>query len=90
VLCESSDGFHIAEEDLRLRGPGELLGKRQHGLPAFRVANLLTDLDLLEQARDDASRLLRDDCNLQQREHTGIKNRVLERYGEFLDLLDVA
>jgi len=90
VLCESSDGFHIAEEDLRLRGPGELLGKRQHGLPAFRVANLLTDLDLLAQARDDAAALLRTDPGLKQPAHAAMMKRVLDRYGECLDLLDVA
>lgn len=90
VICESTDGFRIAEEDLRLRGPGELLGKRQHGLPTFRMANLLTDLDLLEQARDDAAQLLRADLHLLRQEHASLRRRVLERYGDYLDLLDVA
>ncbi len=90
VLCASSDGFFIAEQDLRLRGPGELLGKRQHGLPAFRVANLLTDLDLLEQARDDAARLLSSDTNLAQRRHAALRAALMARYGSYLDLIDVA
>jgi ATP-dependent DNA helicase RecG len=58
VMEETQDGFRIAEADLRLRGPGELLGTRQAGLPAFRVANLLRDARLLGVAREEARRLL--------------------------------
>ncbi len=54
ILRESDDGFRIAEEDFRLRGPGELLGTRQSGLPAFRLADLTHHQDLLAAARDDA------------------------------------
>jgi ATP-dependent DNA helicase RecG len=60
----TDDGFKIAESDLLLRGPGELLGARQHGLPALRVANLARDGQLLEQARKDAIMLCRDDPEL--------------------------
>jgi ATP-dependent DNA helicase RecG len=55
TLVESSDGFHIAEMDLRLRGPGEFLGTRQSGLPAFRIGNLLRDQEILEAARREAA-----------------------------------
>jgi ATP-dependent DNA helicase RecG len=54
VLRETDDGFRIAEEDMRLRGPGEMLGVRQSGLPGFRFADLGTDHDLLQVAHDDA------------------------------------
>jgi len=54
TLVESSDGFHIAEMDLKLRGPGEFLGTRQSGLPAFRIGNLLRDQEVLELARSEA------------------------------------
>jgi ATP-dependent DNA helicase RecG len=54
TLVKSNDGFHIAEMDLRLRGPGEFLGTRQSGLPAFRIGNLLRDLEILELARKEA------------------------------------
>lgn len=54
TLVESNDGFHIAEMDLKLRGPGELLGTRQSGLPAFRIGNLLRDREILEIARSEA------------------------------------
>ncbi|HVU22457.1 MAG TPA: ATP-dependent DNA helicase RecG [Rhizomicrobium sp.] len=64
ILRETDDGFVIAEEDLRLRGAGELLGKRQSGLPEFRVADLTVHADLLAAARDDAKLILARDAEL--------------------------
>ena len=64
ILRESEDGFRIAEEDLRLRGGGELLGTRQSGLPEFRLADLAAHGDLLAMARDDARLILERDPNL--------------------------
>ena len=58
IVFETTDGFEIARHDLRLRGPGELLGARQSGVPMLRFADLETDLDLLEAARDAAQRIL--------------------------------
>ena len=55
VLEETSDGFRIAEADLKLRGPGELLGQQQSGLPRFRFGDLTSDLDLIRKARDLAA-----------------------------------
>jgi len=57
VLEETNDGFRIAEEDLKLRGPGELLGQQQSGLPNFRFGNLTQDLDLILQARQIAAQI---------------------------------
>jgi len=51
ILEETTDGFQIAEADLKLRGPGELLGQEQSGMPRFRFGNLVDDLDLIRQAR---------------------------------------
>ncbi len=65
ILRESEDGFRIAEEDLRLRGGGELLGIKQAGFPEFRLARLPEQTDLLQIARDDARRLLELDPELQ-------------------------
>ena len=64
MLRETEDGFKIAEEDLRLRGPGEILGTRQSGLPEFRLANLSKDQDLLQIAHDDAALILSRDEEL--------------------------
>jgi ATP-dependent DNA helicase RecG len=61
IMYEHTDGFEIARHDLRLRGPGELLGARQSGVPLLRFADLETDLDLIDAARDAAQRLLRSD-----------------------------
>jgi len=58
VLEETTDGFRIAEKDLKLRGPGELLGQRQSGLPRFRFGNLADDGDLIRCARELAARTL--------------------------------
>ena len=58
VLEETTDGFRIAEADLKLRGPGELLGQRQSGLPEFRFGNLAVDLDLIRQARELAAQIV--------------------------------
>ena len=65
VLRDSDDGFRIAEEDLRLRGPGEVLGVRQSGLPVFRFADLAHDRDLLAAAHDDARLALARDPELE-------------------------
>jgi len=64
IMRETEDGFRIAEEDLRLRGAGEVLGVRQSGTPGFRVADLGTDSSLLEAARDDAALILSRDAEL--------------------------
>jgi ATP-dependent DNA helicase RecG len=60
VIYESSDGFEIAREDLRIRGPGEVIGSRQSGVPLLRFADLERDVDVLEEARDAAEQLLAD------------------------------
>jgi ATP-dependent DNA helicase RecG len=64
IMRETEDGFRIAEEDLRLRGAGEMLGTKQSGLPLFRMADLATDGDLLAAARDDAQLILTRDPKL--------------------------
>jgi len=80
VLCETNDGFRIAEEDLRIRGPGELLGTRQHGMPAFKAADLVRDFSLLEWAREDAAAILRVDPELTRPEHARLRNGMPKRY----------
>jgi ATP-dependent DNA helicase RecG len=65
IMRETDDGFKIAEEDLRLRGTGELLGTRQSGFPEFRLADAMAHQDLMEVARDDARLILDRDPHLE-------------------------
>ncbi len=88
VLTQTTDGFRIAEEDLRLRGPGELLGTRQHGLPTFRVADLLRDLELVRMARRDAAEIIRADPRLQRSEWRTAREYLLTHYRDRMRFLD--
>jgi ATP-dependent DNA helicase RecG len=90
ALVNSNDGFLIAEEDLRIRGPGEVLGLRQWGLPEFRAANLVRDADLLEQARQEAYTLLEQDPCLTWPQHQTFKAAMLRRWHAKLALGDVS
>ena len=65
VMTQTGDGFKIAEEDLRLRGPGDFFGQRQHGLPALKIADLSCDVALLKEAQAAAAELLEQDPNLE-------------------------
>jgi len=87
VMERSDDGFVIAEEDLRIRGPGEFLGRRQSGLPGFRVGHLVRDAAFLQLARDEAEKVLNADPFLQKPEHRGIRSLVESRWKEKLDRL---
>lgn len=78
VFCETHDGFRLAEEDLRRRGPGDVLGVRQHGAPSFRLANPLRDAGLVEGCRRAATDLLAADPELAAPDHAPLA-RALER-----------
>ena len=86
AIVNTTDGFRIAEEDLRLRGPGEFLGTRQHGLPEFRAGDLLRDADLIRLARDDAWRIVAKDPQLEQPEHQKLRVAVFRQFGTVLEL----
>ncbi len=82
VLAGTQDGFRIAEEDLRLRGPGEFLGTRQHGMPELKVASLLTDLPLLLEAREDAFALVAGDPGLAGPGNALLRDAIREHFGK--------
>jgi ATP-dependent DNA helicase RecG len=86
VMAGTDDGFKIAEEDLRLRGPGEMWGVRQSGIPRFRMADLARDEALLVQARDEAAAITAADPQLLRPEHAALRRALLENYREPLDL----
>lgn len=84
IMEASNDGFRIAEEDLRIRGPGEFLGTRQSGFPEFKIANLARDFDTLKTARDDAFRLIRQDPSLTN--HPLIKEMIVNLFPDTTDV----
>ncbi|MFM8316392.1 MAG: ATP-dependent DNA helicase RecG, partial [Deltaproteobacteria bacterium] len=87
IMTKTEDGFVIAEEDLRIRGPGEFLGTRQSGLPGFRVGNILKDADLLEKAKAEAEKLLQKDPDLKMQEHGVIRGLVESRWKQKIERL---
>lgn len=83
VMCETTDGFKIAEEDLKQRGPGDFLGSRQHGLPEMKIANIITDTKILYAAQKQAQDIILADPNLVLPEHKDIRKSVIEMFDRF-------
>jgi ATP-dependent DNA helicase RecG len=90
VMARTTDGFKIAEADLRQRGPGELLGTRQHGLPELRVGDIVDDFALLETARNDAFAIVADDPLLRKPDHARMIPALKRLFGGKLALIDAA
>ncbi len=76
IMTQTNDGFKISEEDLRLRGPGDFFGSRQHGLPEMHVADLCADVNIMQTAQKEASQLLLDDPELENAENAALKERI--------------
>jgi ATP-dependent DNA helicase RecG len=85
AIAKERDGFRLAEIDLELRGAGDVLGTRQHGLPEFKVARLPEDVEVLVRARDRADEILVADPRLEQPEHALLREAVVSRFGSELD-----
>lgn len=76
TMCSTSDGFQIADADLRLRGPGDFFGTNQHGLPDLKIADMAEDLETLHIAQTEARRILTEDPDLAKTEHRGLRGEV--------------
>lgn len=87
IMSRSTDGFVIAEKDLELRGPGEMFGYEQSGLPQFRFANLVRDQAILALARKDAFEIILHDPQLMQEEHKLLRNIYLSKYHKKEELI---
>jgi len=89
ILAETSDGFRIAEEDLKRRGPGEFLGTRQAGLAPLAAGDFTQDIQILLEARRDAFALVGADPDLAKPSHRALRSAVLARHGDALELASV-
>jgi ATP-dependent DNA helicase RecG len=79
IMCQTTDGFKIADEDLKLRGPGDFFGTKQHGLPKLRIADVITDTKILMETQELAKEIMTVDKNFQQDEHKKIGKQVAKK-----------
>ena len=87
AILSTRDGFEIAEKDLLIRGPGQFFGRHQHGLNELKVANPMTQLDMLQLARQEALQLTESDSQLRQTENQSIKRVIERRYPNYLEMV---
>jgi ATP-dependent DNA helicase RecG len=90
AMVKYNDGFRIAEEDLKIRGPGEFFGSRQHGLTELKIGNPLAQMQLLKHAREEAVKLVASDPGLSARQNSLLKIKLLQRFPEYEKLMLVA
>jgi ATP-dependent DNA helicase RecG len=87
AMVKYSDGFKISEEDLKIRGPGEFFGREQHGLSELKIADPLTQMQLLKRAREEAVKLLNFDPHLEARQNQLLKESLLQKFPEYEKLI---
>lgn len=88
VMTQTNDGFRISQEDLRLRGPGDFFGQRQHGLPAMKIADLSCDMRLLDEAQTAARQLMERDPELTDPAHRPLRRRSRQLFDTNADMLN--
>ncbi len=82
IMRKSNDGFKIADEDLKLRGPGDFFGEKQHGLPALKIADMLEDMVLCAQSREAAQEIIRTDPRLEKEENSHLSEEISDLFKE--------
>ena len=87
AILETTDGFKIAERDLMIRGPGQFFGRHQHGLNELKIANPVTQLEILQEARKEATEVVRADPHLAQDKNKGLKALIEKRYPTYLAMV---
>lgn len=86
IMTDTNDGFKIADEDLKLRGPGDFFGEKQHGLPELKIANMITDLSTLKEAQALSAEIISEDPLLSSEKYKGLKSeikRLFSNIGEY-------
>lgn len=89
VLNRSNDGFYIAEEDLKSRGPGDLFGIRQSGALEFKIADIYQDADILKKVSVTVDNILKEDRDLEMEKYASLKRYVMENAGKFVDFRSI-
>jgi ATP-dependent DNA helicase RecG len=89
AMTHTGDGFEIAEMDLKLRGPGEFFGTRQHGLPQLKIADITQEIELLQLAREDALEILAKDPKLSAPNHKNLRDALIRQFGTTLQLAQI-
>ena len=82
VMKKNSNGFKIADEDLKARGPGDFFGERQHGLPALKIADMLQDMETLHLAQKCAGEILAEDSNLDLQKNKPLCDNINKMFSE--------
>lgn len=90
TLCETTDGFKIAQVDMEIRGPGEFFGTRQSGILEFSATDLIKDSDVLQKARDVAFKIIDDDPHLRKPENKVVRNVLLKEHKDSMYLMNIA
>ena len=85
-MQETNNGFVIAEKDLELRGSGEFFGTKQHGIPEFKIANLFTDMTILQLVQGLANRIIAEDPQLKMEKNKELKIMVDKKFGDRLEI----
>jgi len=89
IINGTTNGFEISEQDLKLRGPGEFYGTRQHGFPKMKIADLLVDRELLKLARREAFMLIKNDSHLRRPDYSNMREHLIKHYAEYMNFVDV-
>ena len=86
IMVSTNDGFIIAEEDLKLRGPGEIFGTRQHGIPELNISDLVKHVNILEDVKQVAAQIIEEDPSLSKEENIVLRTKVKKMFGENIQL----
>ena len=89
IMERTNDGFEISDEDLKLRGPGEFYGTRQHGYPKWKIADLVNDGQIIKDARTAAFGVVKADPKLSRPVHEKIRQRFMLDYQHLLEMVNI-